>query len=118
MEALKPIDPIRVQKIIDSFLHKEVYIHLETTTGAYTSHHNQNSMTIVAFVRNAKITFSQGKIKGTGPYRVGLKTEEGWVYAEGLTDYTVDEQNRLLMAGHDRDGKLAIALQISETPFT
>jgi hypothetical protein len=28
-----------------------------------------------------------------------------------------NEKNQLLMAGHDREGKLAIALQISETPF-
>ncbi|MEC3641321.1 DUF1806 family protein, partial [Bacillus halotolerans] len=51
-------------------------------------------------------------------YRVGLKTEEGWIYAEGLTEYTVDEENRLLMAGHLPGGKLAISLQISEKPFT
>lgn len=114
---MNPIDPLKVQEAIDAFLHKDVYIHLETTTGAYSAHQNAGNMTVVAFIRNAKINFSQGKIKGKGPYRVGLKTEEGWVYAEGLTHYTIDVQNRLLMAGHDQEGRLAIALEISETPF-
>ena len=41
----------------------------------------------------------------------------GWIYAEGLTHFEVDEQDRLLLAGHDYKGKLAVALQISKKPF-
>lgn len=41
----------------------------------------------------------------------------GWIYAEGLTDYEIDGQGRLLMAGHDEEGRLAVALQLSRTPW-
>ena len=46
-----------------------------------------------------------------------LKLPSGWIYAQGITHYTLDEHNRLLMAGLGPDGKLAVALEISETPF-
>jgi hypothetical protein len=49
---------------------------------------------------------------------VGLKLPHGWVYAQGITHFELDTYGRLLMAGHDQSGKLAVALQISETPFT
>ncbi|AZB43184.1 DUF1806 family protein [Bacillus sp. FJAT-42376] len=114
---MKPISPIEIQAYLDQHANKDVYIHLETTTGAYNAHQNENSMTVVAFIRNAKLNYSLAKITGFGPYRVGLKMEEGWTYAEGLTDFTIDEQNRLIIAGHHPDGKLAIALQISTVPF-
>jgi len=115
---LKSINQVEVQTLLNQFIGKDVYIHLETTTGAYSAHYNEKNMTVVAFIRNAKVKFSQAKIKGKGPYRVGLKLDNGWVYAEGLTDFTFDDEERLLLAGHDDDGKLAIALQISETPFS
>ena len=41
----------------------------------------------------------------------------GWVYAQGITHFELDEHGRLLMAGLDYSGKLAVALEISETPF-
>jgi hypothetical protein len=41
----------------------------------------------------------------------------GWVYAEGVTHWEKDEKNRLLLAGHDEKGRLAVALQLSLTPF-
>lgn len=112
-----PISKEEIQKHLDVLLKKEVYVHLETTTGAYSAHMNENNMTVVAFIRNVKVCFDQAKITGQGPYRVGLKLDHGWIYAEGLTDWVFNENNQLLMAGHDREGKLAIALQISETPF-
>lgn len=115
---MKSINQVEVQTLLNQFIGKDVYIHLETTTGAYSAHYNEKNMTVVAFIRNAKVKFSQAKIKGKGPYRVGLKLDNGWVYAEGLTDFTFDDEERLLLAGHDDDGKLAIALQISETPFS
>ncbi|MGD6815917.1 YojF family protein [Metabacillus sp. 84] len=114
---MKPIVPTEIQEFLDRHTNQDVYIHLETTTGAYNAHQNENSMTVVAFIRNAKLKYSLAKITGFGPYRVGLKMEEGWTYAEGLTDFTEDEQGRLLIAGHHPDGKLAIALQISTKPF-
>ncbi|AEB23656.1 YojF family protein [Bacillus sp. L381] len=115
---MKAIIKEDVQTSLERYADRPVYIHLETTTGSYSAHLNEKNMTVVAYIRNAKVTYHQAKIKGNGPYRVGLKTEEGWIYAEGLTEYTVDDENRLLMAGHLPGGKLAISLQISEKPFT
>ncbi|WP_370224408.1 YojF family protein [Cytobacillus sp.] len=106
-----------VQKEIDRLANKEVFIHLETTNGAYASHFDESFFSSGAYIRNAKLVYEHGKITGKGPYRVGLKMNFGWVYAEGITHFEVDEQDRLLLAGHDFSGKLAVALQISETPF-
>jgi hypothetical protein len=114
---MEPVIPEKVQNEIDSFANKKVYLHLETTNGAYASHYNQSFFSAGAFIRNAQIQYEHGKIAGKGPYRVGLKMEYGWVYAEGITHFEVDENGRLLLAGHDYNGKLAVALQISLTPF-
>lgn len=114
---MEPISFSKVQKHIDSFAGQEVYIHLETTNGAYASHFNESFFSAGAYIRNAKVSYEHGKIVGEGPYRVGLKMEIGWIYAEGLTHYELDEYGRLLLAGHDFDGKMAVALEISKTPF-
>lgn len=116
--TMKPINQKAVQTALDAFKNKDVYIHLETTNGAYASHYNADFHNAGAYIRNAQIQYSRGKITGESPYRVGLKTDNGWVYAEGLTDWELDEQGRLLLAGHNREGKLAVALQLSEKPFS
>lgn len=107
----------KVQQAIDAFSNKEVYIHVETTNGAYAKFLNERSFSAGAFIRNVKLTYSHGKITGTGPYRIGLKLNGGWVYTEGLTHWEIDSKGRLLTAGHGEDGKLAAALEISEIPF-
>ncbi|TWI59195.1 YojF family protein [Halalkalibacter nanhaiisediminis] len=106
-----------VQKLINSFAGQDIYLHLETTNGAYASHFDESFFSASAYIRNAKVNYEHGKIIGEGPYRVGLKLEIGWVYAEGLTHYELDKYGRLLLAGHGFDGKLAVALEISKTPF-
>ncbi len=112
-----PIDKSAVQAALDRFLNREVYLHLETTNGAYAVHFHESKMTVGAYIRNGRISFSRGLIAGDGPYRVGLKLELGWVYAEGLTDFEVDKEDRLLLAGHDEMGRLAVALELSASPF-
>jgi len=107
----------QVQREIDRFANKDVYIHLETTNGAYASHYDKSFFSSGAYIRNALLQYEHGKITGNGPYRVGLKMSFGWVYAEGVTHYEIDENARLLLAGHDYEGKLAVALQLSEKPF-
>lgn len=114
---MKPIDAKEVQQAIDSFAKQDVYLHLETTNGAYASHADKDFFSAGAYIRNALIQYVHGKIIGNDPYRVGLKLEIGWVYAEGLNHYEIDELGRLLLAGLDHSGKLAVALQISRTPF-
>ncbi|MCP8971286.1 YojF family protein [Ectobacillus ponti] len=106
-----------VQRVFDSFAGPDVYVHLETTNGAYAAHRNEQTMTVGAFIRNARISFERGTLAGKGPYRAGLKMEHGWVYAEGLTHWLLNEKGQLLLSGHDDQGRLAVALQLSRTPF-
>lgn len=115
---MKPIKINEVQEKLERFVNKKVYVHVETTNGAYASHFNDKAYNVGAYVRNANVTFSQAKIVGDGKvFRAGLKMEMGWIYAEGLTDWTIEDEAKLLLAGHDREGRLMVALQISETPF-
>lgn len=114
------MDPVVVEKVqseLDRFANQDVYIHLETTNGAYASHTDESFFSSGAYIRNALIQYQQGKIVGMGPYRVGLRMSIGWVYAEGITHFEVDGEGKLLLAGHDFQGKLAVALQISTSPF-
>lgn len=114
---MKPIDQKEVQKRIEDFIDKKLYIHLETTNGAYASHFDNKGYNVGAYIRNAEVSFTEAKIIGDGDsFRLGLKLAMGWIYAEGLTDWTMLEE-KLLLAGHDREGRLMVALQISETPF-
>lgn len=46
------------------------------TTGSYSAHLNEKNMTVCAISTMPKVTYHQAKIKGNGPYRVGLKTEK------------------------------------------
>jgi|SRR5699024_2327754 len=114
---MEPIDKQLVQEKLDAFTNKEVYIHLETTNGAYASHFGNNGVNVGAYIRNAKVTFTNAVIKGDVGHRVGLNTQLGWVYAEGLTDWEIYRGKDLLLAGHDAEGRLTVALQISEEPF-
>lgn len=114
---MQPFNSEHVKKALQSFANKDVFIHLETTQGAYAVHHGNQPMAVGAYIRNSKIRFVRGSVAGKGPYRVGLKMELGWVYAEGLTDWEFNDQGQLLLAGHDPEGKLAVALQLSSKPF-
>ncbi|MYL34008.1 DUF1806 family protein [Pontibacillus yanchengensis] len=107
----------KVQEALDHLANKDVYVHLETTNGAYASHFNSNAYNVGAFIRNAKVRYKHAKIVGSETFRIGLKMDHGWVYAEGLTQWEVDDKGRLIMAGHDAEGRLMVALEISETPF-
>ncbi|MEK3904583.1 MULTISPECIES: YojF family protein [unclassified Paenibacillus] len=111
------IQPQAIQTRIDQFVGEDLYIHLELTTGAYASHIDSTRPPGSAFISNAVIRYTNGSISGTGPYRVGLKTEQGWIYAEGLTHVDEHDKERLILAGHDSQGKLIVALQLSRTPF-
>lgn len=114
---MQKIDLSKVQAELDRRRGLPVWLHLETTTGSYTALGPEKRPPVIAFVRNASISYERGQIVGTGPYRVGLKLEQGWVYAEGLTDFTVNERDELLLAGHDVEGNLTVALQLATAPF-
>lgn len=111
------IDQTNVQLIIDQLKNQDLYIHLEMTTGAYASHHDDSKFTASTFIRNGNIRYTLGSIEGSGPYRVGLKIDQGWVYSQGLTHWDETDTERLILAGHDNDGKLVVSLQLSKEPF-
>ncbi|MCR8644634.1 YojF family protein [Paenibacillus sp. N1-5-1-14] len=106
-----------VQQAINSYANQDVYLHLETTNGAYASHNDDKKMTVGAYIRNGLVQFTSGSIAGEHPYRAGLKLAFGWIYAEGLTHYEIDDLGRLLLAGYDDEGRLAVALELSHKPF-
>ncbi|HJV44756.1 MAG TPA: YojF family protein [Bacillota bacterium] len=108
----------QVQAYLNQFSKQPVYIHLETTQGAYAARDNDKILNSGAYIRNAQIQFLLGKITGNGPYRVGLKMENGWVYAEGITHWEINEAGQLLLSGHDLEGRLAVALELSRHPFS
>ena len=112
-----PIDKVGVQSALESFVNENLYLHLETTNGAYAAHRQEGAMAVCAYIRNGQIRYERGTIAGDGPYRVGLKMDIGWVYAEGLTDWEMDDKGRLLLAGNDSEGRLAVALELSRDPF-
>lgn len=114
---MQPIRPELVQEMLDALKGEPVYLHLEMTTGAYANKRNQSMLTASAFITNAEVRYSQGSIAGQGPYRIGLKTETGWVYAQGLTHWEEQEKDRIIAAGHDDEGKLVVAFQLSKQPF-
>ncbi|WP_138494596.1 YojF family protein [Paenibacillus pinistramenti] len=113
-----PIDLEYIQQRIDQMKDQDLYIHLELTNGAYAAHNDASRHPAANFIKNAVIRYAHGGISGVSPYyRVGLKMEHGWIYSEGLTHYEETENDRLIMAGHDKDGKLVVALQLSPYPF-
>lgn len=114
---MQTINPAEVQSRLDALRDEDVYLHLEMTTGAYASHNDSSRHQAATFVTNAKIRYSGGSIEGNRLYRVGLKMAQGWVYSEGLTHWDAHDQERLILAGHDAQGKLVVALQLSRTPF-
>ena len=114
---MRPIDIQAVQSEIDRRCCHDVYLHLETTTGSYTMLGPEKRPPVIAFARNVTITYDRGKVTGTGPFRVGLKLGSGWVYADGLTHFEVNERQELLLAGIDGEGQLTVALQLSSAPF-
>jgi hypothetical protein len=116
-KQMQVIEPLEIQQRIEGFQDEELYIHLEMTTGAYAAYHDASKHPAANFITNATIRYTHGSISGNGPYRVGLKMEQGWIYAEGLTHFEEEETDRLIMAGHDTQGKLVVALQLSRKPF-
>jgi len=111
------INPLKVQQLIDDLSGQDLFIHLEMTTGAYAAHLDQSKHPAATFISNAIIRYAHGSITSSGPYRVGLKMTQGWIYSEGLTHYEESETERLIMAGHDSQGKLIVSLQLSKVPF-
>ena len=117
---MEPIIDEKVQTLLSSYEDKPVYLHVETTNGAYAAHFDQRVFNAGTFLRNIQVTFEHAQLKGGNkdPYRVGLKLKDGGlVYVQGLTHYEINEQGEFLLAGFNYEGQLAAALEISTQPF-
>jgi len=118
------LEPIKEQEVLDlltSYSNQPVYLHVETTNGAYANHFDQRVFNAGTFLRNIVVTFEHAQLKGgdKDPYRVGLKLKDGgWVYVQGLTHYEVNENNEFLIAGFNYEGQVAATIEISKQPFT
>ncbi|MFC0215656.1 DUF1806 family protein [Paenibacillus chartarius] len=98
------IDRKRLETALSSFAGATVFTHIEVTPGG--------------FARNIPVHIIETYLHGEGPYRAALRLEEqGWIRVEGLTHMVLDENGRLLLAGHDAEGKLTTALELSRTRF-
>jgi hypothetical protein len=94
-----------VRKELEKYVGATSYVHFEVIPGG--------------FVRNANFNVLQAFISEDKPYRIALKIENnGWIRVEGITDYEIDNEGRLLLAGHDAIGRLMSALQLSSVPFS
>lgn len=107
---MEAIEPARVQRALQAFVGAPVYLHLETTHGAYTRGG------FGAFARNVQVQLEDAALRGAGPFRAGLRVAGGWVYAEGLTHWQ-EEPGRLILEGHDDEGRLTVVLELSRSPF-
>lgn len=107
---MEPIGRSDVEAVLAGFADKHAYIHMETTRGAYTRN------TYGAFARNVKVLCRRAVLGGDGPYRIGVKIDEGWLFAEGVTHWRF-HGGQLLFAGFDDEGRLTVAFQMSEQPF-
>lgn len=120
MKDLQPITNEAVQALLDQFANKPVYLHVETTNGAYANHFDQRVFNAGTFLRNIQVTYQHAQLKGgdKDPFRVGLKLKNnGWVYVQGLTHYELNDNGEFLLAGFNYEGQLAAALEISHHPF-
>ena len=118
---LEPIKAEEVQRLLTIFENKPVYLHVETTNGAYANHFDQRVFNAGTFLRNIQVTYEHARLKGGNKdqFRVGLKLREGgWVYVQGLTHYEINDNNEFLIAGFNYEGQLAATIEISEQPFT
>lgn len=101
---MKPIDKDLLNGRLAEFQKGSSFAHVEVTPGG--------------FARNIVIQIEETHVHGSGPYRVALRLKQnGWIRVEGLTHMTVDEAGRLLIAGHDSDGKLTTGLELSREAF-
>src|SRR5699024_1478324 len=110
----------QVQTLIPEYENKPVYLHVETTNGAYANHFDQKEYNDGTFLRNIQVTLTHANLSSAvnEHHSDGPKLDNnGWVYVQGLTHYEVTENKELLLAGLNHEGQLAASLEISSKPF-
>lgn len=106
---LELINAEAVQRLLTSFENKPVFLHVETTNGAYANHFDQRVFNAGTFLRNIQVTYEHAQLKGgdKDPYRVGLKLRDGgWVYVQGLTHYEINDNDEFLIAGFNYEATI------------
>ena len=117
---MQTINQDKVQSLLDAFVGKPAYVHVEITSGMYASHMDQEVFNAGTFVRNVQVNIVEATIKKAenDQYRVGIKLDNGgWIYVIGLTHFIVNEVDEFIMHGFNYQGKLARALELSHQPF-
>lgn len=61
---LEPIKAEEVQRLLTTFENKPVYLHVETTNGAYANHFDQRVFNAGTFLRNIQVTYEHAQLKG------------------------------------------------------
>ncbi|MCR8643551.1 YojF family protein [Paenibacillus sp. N1-5-1-14] len=101
---MKPIHKQAVTTALRAFIGQQVYIHAEAIPGG--------------FLRNISVEVEQAMIAGEGPYRVAIRIPyNGWIRMESLTHYISESEEKLLLAGHDEQGRITTVLELSTRPF-
>ncbi|MFD1673358.1 DUF1806 family protein [Alicyclobacillus fodiniaquatilis] len=82
-----------------------LYVHLEVNPQGY--------------IRNAKVAFRAGHIKGAGPYRVYLTWDdpEGMVQLNEITDF-YEENACLICTAYDTQSRIAQSVVLSPVPLS
>lgn len=117
---LEPINEQEVLNLLTSYENKPIYLHVETTNGAYANHFDERVFNAGTFLRNIQVTYEHAQLKGGEKILIALVSnyDGGWVYVQGLTHFEVNEDNEFLIAGFNYEGQLAATIEMSEKPFT
>ncbi|MBX6350064.1 MAG: bacillithiol biosynthesis deacetylase BshB2 [Clostridia bacterium] len=114
---MQAIEADRVRAALAAFCGEPVYVHVETTNGAYAKH------PFGMFGRNLVLRAEEAALAGQGPYRAALALAgepglgpSGWLYVEGLTHWEEGE-GRLFLAGYDDRNRLTVSLELGRAPF-
>ena len=57
---MEPVIVETVQKQLELFANQNVYVHLETTNGAYAAHNDESFFSSGAYIRNALVQYEKG----------------------------------------------------------
>jgi len=100
-----PIEKLKVAQALKAFEGRKAFLHAEAIPGG--------------FLRNIVVDVLETFIAGDGPsYRIALKIEYGgWIRMESITHFESRSRDRLLLAGHDDQGRLFTVLELGLKPF-
>jgi Protein of unknown function (DUF1806) len=101
---MEPILASLLQKKLQQWLGKVVYIHFEVNPGGY--------------FRNGKATLYAAHVKGNDPFRVFLELDQqqAIIQVDDLTHMHIEDE-MVIVTGYDSHDRLARTLEICTQPF-